>query len=110
MFIVAMIIIVVAVAVAVMATMFFVEDAAALGIAMTIIAIVVLLSGIALLNLIVKENTTLQVKTEVLKHLTYTESVTLTPKDNEFFYQLNDSTMTDLYKYLTLDPYKQKKD
>ena len=108
MFILAIVTIIVAVAATTMATMFFVEGEPTLGVAVGIIAVIVLLAGIALLTHIVKEDTTLQVKTQVLKHLTYTESVTLTPKDNEFFYQLNDSTMVELYEYLTVDPYKKK--
>ena len=82
MFIVAIITIVVAVGAAVIATIFFTEDSASLGIAVSIYAVVVLLSGITLLTHIVITDTTLQVKTEVLNHLTYTESVTLSPKDN----------------------------
>ncbi len=108
MLILAIVTIIVAVAATTMATTFFIEGSPELGIVMGVLTAIVLLAGISLLVHTVKDDTTLQVKTEVLNHLTYTESVTLTPKDNEFFYQLNDSTMVELYEYLTTDPYKKK--
>lgn len=43
----------------------------------------------------------INIKAEVLQHLNSNKSVTLTLEDKVFTYQLNDSTMVDLFEYLT---------
>ncbi len=43
----------------------------------------------------------INIKAEVLQHLNINNSVTLTLEDKVFTYQLNDSTMVDLFEYLT---------
>ncbi len=45
----------------------------------------------------------INIKAEVLQHLNSNKSVTLTLKDKTFIYQLNDSTMVDLFEYLTVE-------
>lgn len=72
------------------------------------ILIIIALGCIAVSTIILVENVQIdtdeQVKSKVLQHLTYTNDVTLVPKnDGTFFYELNNQKFNDLFTYITTD-------
>lgn len=70
-------------------------------IVLIIIGLAVIAVSLVKLNDHIEKETTMAVKDTVLKTLTYTNHTTLVPKDNEFYYRLDDSTVVILFDYLT---------
>ena len=84
----------------------FDDDSIGPGISCIVLALVIAALGFVILVENLTMDTSAQVKNKVLQHLTYTNDVTLIPDANGvFFYELNTSKHTDLFKYITTDKY-----